>query len=57
MDLTIVNFREKLVQDINEAQLPLEVKRMVLSELLYEVTKATEEVIQKQKEETKQQEE
>ena len=56
MDLTIVNFREKLVQDINEAQLPLEVKRMVLSELLYEVTKATEEVVQKQKEETKQEE-
>lgn len=56
MDLTIVNFREKLVQDINEAQLPLEVKRMVLSEILYEVTKATEEIIQQQKEETKQEE-
>lgn len=48
MDLMIMRFREKLVQDINESPLPLEVKRLVLSEIITKVEIATNEVIQKE---------
>lgn len=48
MDLMIMRFREKLVQDINESPLPLEVKRLVLSEIITKVEIATNEAIQKE---------
>lgn len=58
MDLIIREFKNKLVADINEAKLPMEVKRLVLAEIMTEVCDITEKLIQEQnKKEAEQKEE
>ncbi len=48
MDLEIIKFRNKLIQDINSEQLPLEVKRLVLNEILGKLEIAVNEFVQSQ---------
>lgn len=48
MDLEIIKFRNKLVQDINDEKLPLEVKRLVLNEILGRLEIAVNEFVQSQ---------
>lgn len=45
MDLEIRDLRKKLVDDINCADLPVEVKRLVAAELLTELAAAAGQVI------------
>lgn len=52
MDYIIRQFKNKLVEVINQENLPIEVKRLCLLEILMEVNQVTEQVIEKQKKET-----
>ena len=45
MDIKIREFRGKIIQLINSEQLPMEVKRLVVVDVLNELTTATNEVI------------
>lgn len=51
MDYIIRQFKNKLVKEINQENLPIEVKRMCLQEILMEVNQVTERVIEEQKKE------
>lgn len=51
MDYIIRQFKNKLVKAINQENLPIEVKRMCLQEILIEVNQVTERVIEEQKKE------
>ena len=51
MDYIIRQFKNKLVKEINQENLPIEVKRMCLQEILMEVKQVTEQVIEEQKKE------
>lgn len=55
MDYLIRKFKEDIVNVINEANLPIEVKRMCLQEIQYEVTKVAENVIEEQKKQSEDQ--
>ena len=55
-DLKIRLFRQDLINYINSVELPMEVKRLVLSEVLSQVTNETEKVLQYQLEESKKEE-
>lgn len=48
MDLEIRRFKQSMVQLINDTNLPLEVKRLVLAEVVSMVTSASDEVIKQQ---------
>lgn len=50
MDLLIYRFREALVELFNKTPIPMEVKRMVLNELMEEVNKKVQEVLAEQSE-------
>lgn len=45
MDIQIREFRGKIIQLINSEQLPMEVKRLVVVDVLNELTTVTNEVI------------
>lgn len=45
MDIEIRKFRKSLVDLINETRLPIEVKRLVVSDVLLELTKAADETV------------
>lgn len=45
MDIQIREFRGKIIQLINSEQLPMEVKRLVISDVLSELARATDDVI------------
>ena len=55
-DLKIRLFRQDLINYINSVELPMEVKRLVLSEILSQVSNETEKVLQYQLEESKKEE-
>lgn len=42
MNLAIKQFKDKLIQLMNESQIPIEVKRLVLLELMVEVNRICE---------------
>lgn len=48
MDYMIRELKNKIVADLNEAQLPMEVKRLVLTEILKDVCVIVEQLIQEQ---------
>lgn len=48
MDYMIRELKNKIVEDLNEAQLPMEVKRLVLTEILKDVCVIAEQLIQEQ---------
>lgn len=48
MDIAIKEFRKKLIDEINQTELPMEVKRLVLCEILSEITAATAQIITEQ---------
>lgn len=48
MDLEIKLLRKKLIDLLNDSNLPMEVKRLLLAEILAEVKEATDKVIQEQ---------
>lgn len=45
MDIEIRKFRGQLVSIINSAQLPMEVKRLVVADVLTELSRSTDELI------------
>lgn len=47
MDLKILNFKQKLIDDINQADLPMEVKRLVMFEIFTKFEIAVNDAIQK----------
>ena len=49
LDLEIRQFRDDLLQQINSATIPLEIKRLVLVELLHAVSEASDNFINGQK--------
>lgn len=57
MDYKIRQFKEKLVGAINDGELPLEVKRLCLQEILHEVNRLTEVIIEEQKKQSEVKEE
>lgn len=58
MDKDIRELKLKLVNDLNSAGMPIEVKRLVLAEILREVERLSEQVIAEQiKEQSKEEEE
>lgn len=48
MDLEIRNLKNKVISDLNEAVLPMEVKRLVLAEILRDVSAYADQVIAEQ---------
>lgn len=50
MNLEIRKFRQKIVNDINEAELPIEVKRLVLKEVMSVVNETADNEIAKEQE-------
>ena len=50
MNLEIRKFRQKIVNDINEAELPIEVKRLVLKEVMSVVNETADNQIAKEQE-------
>ena len=50
MNLEIRKFREKIVNDINESELPIEVKRLVLKEVMSVVNETADNEIAKEQE-------
>ena len=50
MDLMIMNMREELVDTLNSYPIPMEVKRMVLREMLEAVTAEVQKAVEAQKE-------
>ena len=58
MDLDIRRLTEKIISDLNESQIPIEVKRYVLKDIYLQVEAKAEEIIkEEQAEEKKKQEE
>ena len=58
MDLEIVRLSEKIISDLNESQIPIEVKRYVLKDIYIMVeAKAKEIIMQEEIREKKKQEE
>ncbi len=49
MDYLIRQFKNRLVETINQEKLPIEVKRMCLQEILIEVNQVAEQIIAEQK--------
>lgn len=47
-NLQIRNFQQKVLSIVNEEQLPLEVKRIVLSQILDAVSKAADEAVERE---------
>lgn len=48
MDLEIIELRNKIIEDLNGANVPITVKKYVLAEVLNAVSQATENEIAKQ---------
>lgn len=48
MNLMIRQFKENIIQEINASQLPIEVKRMTLSEIMKQVEEVAENVIEQE---------
>ena len=51
MDLEIKMLRKKIVDDLNASAVPMEVKRLILMEILAEVKESVDKVLQLQLEE------
>ena len=49
IDIDIRQFRDDLLEQINNTQLPLEIKRLVLSEILHAISEASDKFINEQK--------
>ena len=57
MDLEIKMLRKKIVDDLNASSVPMEVKRLILVEILAEVKESVDKVLQLQLEEQNKQKE
>ena len=57
MDLEIKMLRKKIVDDLNASAVPMEVKRLILVEILAEVKESVDKVLQLQLEEQNKQKE
>lgn len=57
MDLEIKMLRKKIVDDLNASAVPMEVKRLILVEILEEVKESVDKVLQLQLEEQNKQKE
>ena len=57
MDLEIKMLRKKIVDDLNTSAVPMEVKRLILVEILAEVKESVDKVLQLQLEEQNKQNE
>lgn len=57
MDLKIREFRENLIKYINSAELPIEIKRLVVKEIYGEIDDCANDIINSQIEARKEQEE
>ena len=57
MDLEIKMLRKKIVDDLNASAVPMEVKRLILMEILAEVKESVDKVLQLQLEEQNKQKE
>ena len=57
MDLEIKMLRKKIVDDLNISAVPMEVKRLILVEILAEVKESVDKVLQLQLEEQNKQKE
>ena len=57
MDLEIKMLRKKIVDDLNASAVPMEVKRLILLEILAEVKESVDKVLQLQLEEQNNQKE
>ena len=57
MDLEIKMLRKKIVDDLNASAVPMEVKRLILVEILAEVKESVDKVLQFQLEEKNNQKE
>lgn len=57
MDYLIRTMKNKIISDLNETEIPMEVKRLVLGEILREVSLASESVISEQIEQLSKKEE
>ena len=57
MDLEIKMLRKKIVDDLNSSAVPMEVKRLILVEILAEVKESVDKVLQLQLEEQNNQKE
>lgn len=49
LDIQIRQFRDELLEKVNSTELPLEVKRLVLNEILHAVSEASDTFINSQK--------
>lgn len=49
LDIEIRQFRDELLEKVNSTELPLEVKRLVLNEILHAVSEASDTFINTQK--------
>lgn len=49
LDIQIRQFRDELLEKVNGTELPLEVKRLVLNEILHAVSEASDTFINSQK--------
>ena len=49
LDIEIRQFRDELLEKVNGTELPLEVKRLVLNEILHAVSEASDTFINTQK--------
>ena len=45
MDLAIREFADKLISEINSTALPIEVKRLVLKDICYQVEKTADKIV------------
>lgn len=50
MDLKIREFNEELINVINEANVPVEVKRLVINDILVQISRLADDIIAKEKE-------
>lgn len=57
MDYLIRTMKNKIISNLNETEIPMEVKRLVLGEILREVSIASESVISEQIEQLNRKEE
>ncbi len=49
LDIEIRQFRDEILEKVNSVELPLEVKRLVLNEILHAVSEASDTFINTQK--------
>ena len=49
LDIQIRQFRDEILEKVNSTELPLEVKRLVLNEILHAVSEASDTFINNQK--------